>query len=52
MNKSERHPWPMTDEYVRQTLIKKGIDKINITPQMIELQRAKFENSIRGQKED
>jgi hypothetical protein len=44
MNKAERQPWPLTDEYARQILIRKGFDNKDITPQMIELQKAKIED--------
>ncbi|MCX5825646.1 MAG: hypothetical protein NTY86_19700 [Deltaproteobacteria bacterium] len=45
MNEAERRP--LTDGYARQTLLqrlrKMGVKKDDITPEMIELERAKLE---------
>lgn len=47
MTKAEKLPRPLTDGYARRTLLqtlrKMGIQKEDITADMIELQRAKLE---------
>jgi len=47
LNEAGRRPRPLTDGYVRQTLLKRlqklGLKKADITPEMIELERAKLE---------